>query len=58
MLIQCLIICIIIKMHCKRLFQMQDLHDVLKRARGVPTTRPWRSKRPRSVATAFSQRAV
>jgi len=38
-LMHSMIICIIIKMHCKRLLQMQDLHGVCTAARGAPTTR-------------------
>jgi len=44
-LINFMIICIIIRMHCKRLLQMQDLHSVF-------------TTRPRSVVTGFPQRTV
>jgi len=47
---------ICIKIHCILLLQMQDLHDILQRARGAPTTRPRGSKRPHSVATVLPQR--
>jgi len=46
---------IIIKMHCKRLLQIQDLQGVLQRAYGAPTKRP---ERPHSVATTYLQRDI
>jgi len=52
-LIHFMIICFIIKMQIANAYPKCRMYIAsLQRARGVPTTRPWRSRRPHSVATA------
>ena len=51
-------ICFIIKMHCKRVLQMQNLHGVLQRFYSVHAARSQRAHGALEDPTELPQRAV